>query len=140
MKNAGDASEYVFCATLWSENLPFPGAREYYENYKERYKDIPQFQGAQAYVALFVITDAMKRAADVTPAAIREALTKTDMNTMYGPVKFISYGKKTQQNSLPTYLGQWQKQRFENVWPKEMATKPFIYPVPPWSKRARSSQ
>jgi len=140
VKNAGDAAEYVFCATLWSENLPFPGAREYYENYKERYKDIPQFQGAQAYVALFVITDAMKRAADVTPAAIREALTKTDMNTMYGPVKFISYGKKTQQNSLPTYLGQWQKQRFENVWPKEMATKPFIYPVPPWSKRARSSQ
>lgn len=135
-KNAGEAAEYVFCATLWSENLPFPGAKEYYEKYARTYNEVPQFQGAQAYVALYVIVDALKRAKDTSPESIREALTQTDMKeTMYGPVKFVSYGKKTQQNSLPTYLGQWQKQRFETVWPKEFAEQHFVYPVPPWSQR-----
>lgn len=134
-KNTGDAGDFFFCATLWSEHLPYPGAKQYYDKYVSLYKEPPQFQGAQAYVGLFVIQDAINRATEVSPAKIREALTKTDMQTMYGPVKFVSYGKKTQQNSLATYLGQWQKGQFELVWPKEYASKPFVFPVPSWSER-----
>jgi branched-chain amino acid transport system substrate-binding protein len=133
--NAGDAGDYVFSATLWHEDLPFPGAREYFENYLKKFNEPPQFVAAQAYVALYVIADILKRAKDLTPEAIREAALGTDLNTMYGPVKFISYGKKTQQNFLPTYVGQWQKGRFELVWPRELASKPFVFPVPEWRKR-----
>jgi branched-chain amino acid transport system substrate-binding protein len=50
-------------------------------------------------------------------------------------VKFISYDKKTQQNKLPTYLVQWQGGKLETVWPKEIATKPAIYPISKWSER-----
>jgi len=57
------------------------------------------------------------------------------MMTAFGPVKFVSYGKKTQQNSLPTFLVQWQDGKLETVWPKNVATKSFVYPVPEWSKR-----
>jgi branched-chain amino acid transport system substrate-binding protein len=135
IKNAGDAAEYLFCATLWSETLPFPGAKEYYDNYLKKFGEPPQFQGAQAYVALFVIAEAMKQAKEMTSSGIRDALAQIDMPSMYGPVKFISYGKKTQQNLLPTYLGQWQNQRFETVWPKEFAVKPFLYPVPTRAER-----
>lgn len=134
-KNTGDAGEFFFCATLWSEHLPYPGARQYYDKYVSLYNAPPQFQGAQAYVGLLVIQDAINRATEVSPEKIREALTKTDMQTMYGPVKFVSYGKKTQQNFLATYLGQWQKRQFELVWPREYASKAFVYPVPPWSER-----
>ncbi len=134
-KNAGEVADYVFCATLWSEQLPFPGAREFFDNYEKRFKEPVQFQGAQAYVAVYVIADALARAKDLSPVGIRDALAATDLMTMYGKVKFVSYGKKTQQNSLPTYLGQWQKGRFELVWPKDLAGKPFMYPVPPWSAR-----
>src|SRR5208283_5110436 len=49
--------------------------------------------------------------------------------------KFVAYGKKKQQNSLPTYVMQWQKGALETVWPKDLATKPYVFPVPPWSKR-----
>jgi branched-chain amino acid transport system substrate-binding protein len=133
-KNAGDAADLIYCATLWSEHLPFPGARQFYEKYLQEFKEPPQFQGAQAYVALFVIADAINRASELTPAGIREALTYTDMQSMYGQIKFISYGKKTQQNSLPTYLGQWQEGKFELVWPREYAAKPFVYPLPAWQQ------
>jgi branched-chain amino acid transport system substrate-binding protein len=46
------------------------------------------------------------------------------------PVKFISYNKKSRQNRLPTYLVQWLDGKAEIVWPKHLATKKAIYPMP----------
>jgi branched-chain amino acid transport system substrate-binding protein len=134
-KNAGDAAQYVFSATLWVPSLPYPGAKEYYDDYVKRYHGPTEYHGAEAYAALQVVADALKRAKEMTPAAVREALVNTDTKTVFGPVKFISYGKKKQQNSLPTYLVQWQNGKLEAVWPKNIATKPYVYPVPPWNKR-----
>jgi branched-chain amino acid transport system substrate-binding protein len=57
------------------------------------------------------------------------------MKTAFGPVKFISYGKKTQQNKLDTYMVQWQKGTLEAVWPTNVATKKYIYPTPHWDMR-----
>ena len=134
LKNAGEATENVFSATLWTESVPYPGAREYYDKYVKKFKDETEYHGAEAYAAMYVLADALKRAKELTPDGVRESLLSTDMMTVFGPVKFISYGKKKQQNSLPTYLVQWQKGKLETVWPKDVATKPYVYPVPPWKK------
>jgi len=133
-ESAGDSGDYVYCVTQWSEHLPFPGARRFYDDYSRAFNTPPRPQAAQAYVALFTIRDAMSRAREVTSAGVQEALTYTDMQSMYGPIKFISYGKKKQQNSLPTYLAQWQDGKLELVWPREYAAKPFVYPIPAWKK------
>lgn len=133
-KNAGDAAENVFSATLWTENVPFPGAREYYDKYLARFKSPTEYHGAEAYSAIYVVADALRRAKELTPKAVRESLVDTDMMTAFGPVKFIAYGKKKQQNRLPTYLVQWQNGVLQTVWPKDVATKPYVYPVPPWKK------
>jgi len=133
--NAGDAAEYVFSADLWTPNLPYPGAREYFDKYKARFQTPTEYHGAQAYASIYVVADALKRANPLTSDGVRNALAATDMMTAFGPVKFVAYGKKKQQNSLPTYLVQWQKGVLETVWPQNVATKPYIYPVPEWSKR-----
>jgi len=57
------------------------------------------------------------------------------MMSVFGPVKFISYGKKTQQNKLPTFLVQWINGKLETVWPKEVSTTKYMYPVPAWNER-----
>lgn len=134
-KNAGAASEFVFSADLWTPKVPYPGAKEYFDNYQKKFNSLTEYHGAEAYASMYVVADALKRAKELTPTAVREALVATDMMTAFGPVKFIAYGKKKQQNSLPTYLIQWQKGTLETVWPKNVATKPYVYPVPPWSKR-----
>jgi len=134
-KNAGDAAEDVYSATLWTSNVPYKGAKEYYDNYVKKFGHATEYHGAEAYASLQVVADVLNRAKDLTPAAIREALLTTDVMTVFGPVKFVSYGKKKQQNSLPTYLVQWQKGVLETVWPKEVATKPYVFPVPEWTKR-----
>jgi len=54
--------------------------------------------------------------------------------TVFGPVKFISYGKKKFQNKLPTLVGQWINGKFEAVWPKSVSTVKYVYPIPGWEK------
>jgi len=135
-QRAGAASEYVYSATLWTEDVPYPGAREYYDKYVARYKSETEYHGAEAYASMYVVADALKRAKSITPTDIRDALAETDMMTAFGPVKFISYGKKTQQNRLPTtFVVQWQKGKMETVWPESAAKKGFIFPTPHWKDR-----
>ncbi|MBP2678960.1 MAG: Extracellular ligand-binding receptor [Deltaproteobacteria bacterium] len=134
-KSAGDASDGVFSATLWVDTLPFPGAKEYAANFRKKFGSETEYHGAEAYATMYVVADALKRAKSITPKDVRDALATTDMKTAFGPVKFISYGKKTQQNKLDTYMVQWQKGELEAVWPTNVATKKYIYPTPPWDKR-----
>ena len=126
-KLAGDAAENVYSATLWTPQVLYPGAREYYSNYMKRFGSETEYHGAEAYASIYVVADALKRAKELTPRGVREALAKTSMMTAFGPVKFTSYDRKTQQNSLPTYLVQWQKGVLETVWPQIVATKAYIY-------------
>jgi branched-chain amino acid transport system substrate-binding protein len=126
-KLAGDAAENVYSATLWTPHVHYLGATEYYSNYMKRFGSETEYHGAEAYASIYVVADALRRAKELTPKGVREALAKTSMMTAFGPVKFTSYGRKTQQNSLPTYLVQWQKGVLETVWPQIVATQAYIY-------------
>lgn len=128
-KNAGKASEGVFSATLWYQTLPYPGAKEYYEKFIKKYGSDTEYHGAEGYASAYVIADTLKRAKSLAPDDVRDSLGATDMMTVFGPVKFIAYDKMTNQNKLPTYVVQWIDGKLELVWPKEIATKPYIYPI-----------
>ena len=132
-QNAGKASEGVFSATLWYQTLPYPGAKEYYEKFVKKYNMDTEYHGAEGYACAYVIADALKRTKSLKHEDVREALVATDMMTVFGPVKFVAYDKMANQNQLPTYLVQWIGGKLELVWPKEIATKPFLYPID-WEK------
>lgn len=131
----GATSEYLFSTALWSPSLPYPGAKDYCEKFEESFNSTPDYHGAQAYAAMHVLADALRRAKFLTHKDVRDALAETHMMTVYGPVSFISYGKKTQQNSLPTFLVQRINGRPEVIWPREIASARYVYPVPEWRKR-----
>ena len=128
-QNAGVASQKVISATLWHEVLPYPGAMEYYNKFMARYKKPTEYHGAEGYAAAYVIADVLKRAKSFQNTDIKQALSETDMMTVFGPVKFISYEKFTNQNKLPTYVVQWLNGKLELVWPADLATQEFDYPV-----------
>jgi branched-chain amino acid transport system substrate-binding protein len=129
-ENAGSASDYVFAATLWTPSVQYPGASDYFNKFVAKYNELTEYHGAQAYSAMYVIADALKRAQSHTPHDVRDALVETDIMTVFGPVKFISYGKKKLQNRIPTFLGQWRNKKFEAVWPKNLCTVKYVYPIP----------
>jgi len=131
INKAGDVANGLLTATLWTHQLKYPGTKEYYNQYIKKYTVPPDYHGAEAYSALLVAADALKRAESFSPAGIRAALDNTDMITPFGPVKFKSYGKFERQNSLPTQVLQIINGKFECVWPENLATSKFIAP-PGW--------
>jgi branched-chain amino acid transport system substrate-binding protein len=80
-----------------------------------------------------VIADALKRAKSFSAEDVRRALAETNINTVFGPVKFESFWGMLNQNRVPTYVVQWIDEKLELVWPKEVASKDFIYPID-WEK------
>jgi branched-chain amino acid transport system substrate-binding protein len=126
----GEATDYVLSSVPWAPGVNYPGARAFCERYAEHYFCAPDYHAAQAYAAMYVIADALKRSVSLGAKDIREALAETDMMTAFGPVKFISYGKKTQQNRVSTYLCQWINGRLQIVWPREVASVRYVYPAP----------
>lgn len=132
-KNSGKAANMVFSATLWYQTLPYAGAQEYFDKYVKKFGKETEYHGAEAHAAANVIADTLKRAKSLSPDDLRQALSETDLKTVFGPVKFVSYKKMTNQNKLPTYLVQWIDGKLELVWPKDVASKPYVFPID-WEK------
>lgn len=127
---AGRAAEGVFSSTLWVPSVPYSGAMEFAAEYEARFGAPPDYHAAQAFAAIMVMADAIRRADSLTREDVKEALGRTDMMTAFGPVRFVNYVDKTQQNRLPKPVVQWLGGRLETVWPKSCASSPYRYPAP----------
>ncbi len=128
IKRAGKAANHLLTATLWSHQLPYPGAKKYYDRFLQAYSYSPDYHGAEAYSALLVAADVLKRAESLSPESIRAALDKTYMMTPFGPVKFYSYEGFERQNTVRTLVLQIIDGTFEVIWPLDIATARFVPP------------
>ena len=128
IKRAGKAANQLLTATLWSHQLPYHGAKEYYDRFLQMYSYPPDYHGAEAYSALLVAADALKRAESFSSKSIRAALNKTYMMTPFGPVKFYAYEDFERQNTVRTLVLQIINDKFEVIWPLDVATAGFVPP------------
>ena len=128
IKRAGKAANQLLTATLWSHQLPYHGAKEYYDRFLQMYSYPPDYHGAEAYSALLVAVDALKRAESFSSKSIRAALNKTYMMTPFGPVKFYAYEDFERQNTVRTLVLQIINDKFEVIWPLDVATAGFVPP------------
>ncbi len=133
--NAKDAAEYVITATLWTQQLKYPGAKEYADKYKAKYGDFPSYHGASAYSALYVLKAALEKAKNWTPDGIRDALKATNITTAFGPVKFEDKEGYQNQNFSETFVLQVLQGQHETIWPEKYASKKYVYPIPTWRDR-----
>jgi branched-chain amino acid transport system substrate-binding protein len=131
LQKVGDVANHLVTATLWTPQADYSGNRAYYDQYLKRFSVAPDYHGAEAYSALLVAADALRRADSFRPASIRAALDATDLRTPFGPVKFAAYGKFERQNRLPTMVLQIIDGKFESIWPLDSATSKFNQP-PDW--------
>jgi len=133
--NAKDAAEYVVTATLWSPQVSYQGAREFAEKYRARYGDYPSYHGAAAYSALYVFREAAAKAKDMSAEGLRNGMEQVDLETAYGPVKFEDKDGYQNQNFMETLVRQVINQTHETIWPKAVASKAFVFPIPSWRDR-----
>ena len=83
------------------------------------------YQAAQATAAVVVWKEALETAGSTDAKKVREALSKLDIMTFYGPVKFDSTGKNP---AKPMVLRQMQDGEYKVVAPTKYATSKLEYP------------
>ncbi len=87
-KIGGDAVEGGYFVNHFTPQSTLPAAQKFVKEYKAKYGQNPDALAALAYEAAMIIVDAIKRANSTDPKAIRDALEKTNLNTITGTIKF----------------------------------------------------
>jgi branched-chain amino acid transport system substrate-binding protein len=140
-KELGPLSQNVFSSAAWSGNPNDKATKEFYQKFQSKYGIYPKEHEVEGYAIIYIIADALKRAKlggslDADRDAVRQALLKTDMTTVFGKVKFGNYAgplgdKYTNQNIYSpehSVLAQWLNGKLLNVWPKANAETDYVFP------------
>ncbi len=122
----GKNAEGLFTASVWHNNVEYPGAKKFLVNYALKFGQIPEYHSAIAYSAVYVIRDVLERTKSLTNAHIRESLRNTELQTIFGRIKFEEFDGFSNQTRLPSFLLQVQKNKLVSVWPPEMAQTKYI--------------
>jgi len=135
--NFGAAAEYTLCASQWAPTLTysddlFGSAGDFAVLFEETYGYAPPYQAAESAAAVMVFADAFERAGSLDREAVRDALSKTDMETFYGNIRFDETGKNV---AKPMVLYQVQDGEYVVVAPVDWAEAEVRFPTPPWSER-----
>ncbi len=137
IEGAGAAADFVITATTWTQDAPYEGARDLHTRLKEALGGTePSYHAAQAYAGLVAAADALGRASDLSPDAVREALETTDIAEMpYGPIRYEDFDDFQNQNPLTMLAQQVQDGAFVTVFPAEAAAADIVFPTPAWNER-----
>ncbi len=135
IEGAGPATEFVYTATTWTKDVPYPGAQELNDRLTEILGRTPSYHAAQAYAGIITAVDALNRAASFAPADVQAALDATNMpDTVYGPINFEDYQGYQNQAPLPMVAQQVQDGKFVTVFVNGQTVAP-MHPTQPWSAR-----
>lgn len=130
IKKFGKSVEGFLCATQWAPTLTYKGkvfglASNFEKAFIDRYKVTPPYQAAESAAAVIVYADAIHRAGKLDKEAVREALTKTDLDTFYGHIKFDKTGKNI---AKPMALYQILGGKYVVVSPAKFAAEKAVVP------------
>ena len=89
LKAAGKNAKYLFDIVEWETDVNKPGADKTNEKFKKLYGYNLAGESVDAYVAMYVLADALERAKSTDPKAIRDALAKTKLDK--GPAMIVGY-------------------------------------------------
>src|SRR3954465_8856802 len=94
---AGEAANGVMYATHFSPatSTENPVAVKWIEAFRKEFGKLPDYVHAQGYDAMNVTIQAIERAKSIDRTAIRDALRKTDYQSVRGPFKFDAKGDPT---------------------------------------------
>ncbi len=139
-------AEFVYGAAQWEADFvtlragglipiarQYPGAREFVESHRKEFPGVDlSYQTAQGYGGCQVLLEAIRRAGSTEGPRVRDALSKLDTNTTFGPFRVDDTGAQTAHKMV---VFQWQDGKKIIVWPDELAPGKPRFPTPPWNQR-----
>jgi branched-chain amino acid transport system substrate-binding protein len=124
-QRTGSQSEHMLTATLWSPSGINRLASDFFDRFTKRSASNPDYHAAEAYSALLLTAEVLRRTPSTSAADIRSTLDDIHMNTPFGEVTFDDYGPYERQNTSKTQVFQVIDGRFETIWPDHLATRAY---------------
>ncbi|TMG34417.1 MAG: hypothetical protein E6H92_13000 [Chloroflexi bacterium] len=137
VKPLGKIANYAVGTTQWSPLAKVPTTdfltgQDYANQYLSRFGHAPDQHSAGATAACLTLAAAAHQAGSADPAKVRDALTRVDLHTFFGEIRFDDQGANP---SKAVYVEQVQSGKPVVVWPPEAAGALPRYPIPAWDKR-----
>jgi len=139
LKATGNNARYLFDIVEWETDVNKPGAKEANAKYKAKYGQNLTGEAVDAYLAVYVLADALERAGSLDPAKIRDALAATNytsgagMIVGYDAVEFDSTGQNKHAALVMVQVNDLGKglERI-TVWPKNARRAGYtpVFPAP----------
>lgn len=139
LQATGKNAQYLFDIVEWETDVNKPGAKEANEKFKSKYGYNLAGESVDAYLAVYVLADAMERAASLDPAKIRETLAATSyksgrgMIVGYDAVEFDKTGQNKHASLVMIQINDMGKgmERI-TVWPKNARRGGYqpVFPMP----------
>ncbi len=134
----GDKCEYYFDISTWEPDVNRPFSQETNKKFTEKYGYGMNAEAVKAYVAMYVIKDALERAGSIEPDALRTAFAETNLSD--GPSQMYAaetiFDETGQMINAPLVISQYHKidgkMERVSVWP-EAEARPgaeIVWPYP----------
>lgn len=137
-KDLGKDSEYVFSVASWNNDINCADVSRIAAAYEKRFGEFLMEHAGEAYVMIWVIANAIERAASTDPAKVRDALAKMNLTKGPGSVMpgcHVEFDDKGWNKHVHPVMTQWQKGHLRTVAPESDARVKPVWPVPAWDKR-----
>ena len=126
-------AEGVLCGSQWDRHLSykdrwFGTADQYADLFEKEFKYPAPYQAAESSAAVLVFADAFARAGSLDPEKVRDAISKTDLMTMFAPIKFDSTGKNIAKQMV---MYQVLNGTYKVVAPTKWAETKLVWPRKP---------
>lgn len=139
LKAAGKNARYIFDIVEWETDVNKTGAKEANDKYKAKYGYNLTGEAVDAYLATYVLKDALERAGSLDPAKIRDALAGTNLTDSpgmivgYDAVEFDKTGQNKHASLVMVQINDLGKglERI-TVWPKSARRAGYMptFPMP----------
>lgn len=137
-KDLGKDAEYVYSVGSWNYDINCPEVPRIAAAYEKRHGEFLMEHAGEAYVMIWVLADAIERAASTDPVKVRDALAKTNLTKGPGSVMpgcRVEFDQTGWNKHVHPVMVQWQKGQLRTVYPASDARVKPIWPVPTWDKR-----
>ena len=109
----------------------FGDAEQFAKAYKAKFGYDPDYHAAAGVAAVEALVNAIEAAGSLDANKVRDALAKTNFDSLYGKIAFNEKG----QISLPQIMIQIQNDRVVPIYAGKGFENKLVYPLPPWDKR-----
>jgi branched-chain amino acid transport system substrate-binding protein len=128
-----DISNNVLSSTQWTQEVSWPGAKEWAKRYKDKFGKEPTYHASTAYESMMIMGETAAKAGG-DPEKVRAALKAGKWDGIMGAVKFADYEGYTNQNNHEMLVEQIQNGVHVTVYPPKYASHKPVYPFPGWKK------